>query len=233
MSSHSDALGDLQRQRQIFVAGNRLCSFITFPICATLVILGKSVIEAWVGAKYVAQSYPVMLLMVVPSTLMMAQSASIRVLFGMAKHKTLAIVTTSEGLLNIGLSILLVPRYGILGSAIGTAIPLTATMIFFLPAHVCRQLQVHIGTYLREAYSLPLLVCAPLVATLLLLKKWFVPHNYVELLVHLAVAGSVYGTALIWIFASKRAMRMGRLHIDDGSLAEPVGVSVEDYSQEI
>ncbi len=78
MSSHSDAAGDIERLRKIFVAGNRACAFITFPICAILVVLGKSVIEAWVGARYVAQSYPVLLLMLLPSTLMMAQSASTR-----------------------------------------------------------------------------------------------------------------------------------------------------------
>jgi O-antigen/teichoic acid export membrane protein len=234
MSSHSDALGDMNRLRKIFVAGNRFCSFISFPICAVLVILGKSLIEVWVGGKYVAQSYPVLLLMALPSTLMMAQSASIRVLFGMAKHKTLAIVTTSEGVLNILLSILLVRPYGIVGDAVGTAIPLTATMLFFLPGHVCRQLQIRSGTYLREAYLLPVMVCLPLVATLLLLQEWFVPHSYLQLAVQLAIAALVYGLALLWAFASKRAMRVGRLHSSDVTL-EPraVGAAAEKYSRDI
>jgi O-antigen/teichoic acid export membrane protein len=224
----------MNRLRKIFVAGNRFCSFISFPICAVLVILGKSLIEVWVGGKYVAQSYPVLLLMALPSTLMMAQSASIRVLFGMAKHKTLAIVTTSEGVLNILLSILLVRPYGIVGDAVGTAIPLTATMLFFLPGHVCRQLQIRSGTYLREAYLLPVMVCLPLVATLLLLQEWFVPHSYLQLAVQLAIAALVYGLALLWAFASKRAMRVGRLHSSDVTL-EPraVGAAAEKYSRDI
>src|SRR5581483_5081840 len=170
MSGHADARGDTDRLRKIFVLGNRLCSFITFPICAVLVILGKSVIEAWVGAKYIPQSYPVLLLMVIPSTLMMAQSASGRVLFGMAKHKTLAMVTLVEGIVNILLSIALVRPYGIVGDALGTAIPLTATMVFFLPGHVCRKLQIPQRVYLREAYLLPLILLTPTVVTLLLMK---------------------------------------------------------------
>ena len=225
MSSQSDATGDMARLRKIFVAGNRASAFITFPICAILVILGKSVIEAWVGARYVAQSYPVLLLMLLPSTLMMAQSASTRVLFGMAQHKVLSIVTFIEGLLNILLSVILVRPYGIVGDAIGTAIPLTATMIFFLPGHVCRKLQIPVLTYLREAYLLPIEVCIPAIATLLLMKRWFVPHNYLELAVHLAVVGSVYGATLLWAFASKRAMRV--------NLEPPVGAAVENYSQDI
>src|SRR5439155_4281033 len=125
MSSQSDATGNVDRLRKIFVAGNRFCAFIIFPICALLVILGKSVIEVWVGKKYITQSYPVLLIMLIPSTLMLAQSASGRVLFGMGKHRTLAIVTLVEGLSNLILSILLVRPYGIIGDAVGTAIPLT------------------------------------------------------------------------------------------------------------
>src|SRR5215471_10987899 len=49
MSSHSDATGDMARLRKILVAGNRVCSLIVFPMAAILIVLGKSVIEAWVG----------------------------------------------------------------------------------------------------------------------------------------------------------------------------------------
>ena len=49
MSSQSDATGDLAGLRKIFIAGNRACALIIFPMAAILIILGKSVIEAWVG----------------------------------------------------------------------------------------------------------------------------------------------------------------------------------------
>jgi O-antigen/teichoic acid export membrane protein len=211
MSSHFDATGELDRLRKLFVVGNRVCAFITLPITAVLVILGKSVIEAWVGQRYVHESYPVLVLMAVPSALAMAQSASVRVLFGMGKHQTWAMVTLLEGLLNVVLSIWWVHSYGIVGSALGTTVPLTATMLFFLPCHVCRKLGVAVSTYLREAYALPVLVSLPLVLTLLLMKRWFVPHNYLQLAIHLLVAATVYGTTLRWVFASQRGMKVGNL----------------------
>jgi O-antigen/teichoic acid export membrane protein len=229
MSSHSDARGEIDRLRKIFIVGNRFSSFITLPITAVLVILGKSVIEAWVGKKYVAASYPVLVLMAVPSTLMMAQSASGRVLFGMSKHKAWAIVSLVEGVANVLLSILLVRPYGIVGDALGTAIPLTATMLFFLPQHVCRKLQVPIRTFLREAYTLPILTCAPVVLVLLLMKHWFVPHHYLQLLIHLAAAGLVYGLCLAWVFASDRAMKVGDLHAPHDPL--PSSSEAETVSQ--
>ncbi|PYV44847.1 MAG: hypothetical protein DMG94_12930 [Acidobacteria bacterium] len=200
MSSQADALGETDRLRKIFVAGNRFCALIIFPICAVLVMLGKSVIEAWVGVRYVETSYPVLLILLLSTSLMLAQAASPRVL-----------------------------PYGIIGDAVGTAAPLAITTICFLPWHLCRQLQIRIGTYLREAYFLPLIVCAPLIVALLLMKQWFVPHNYVQLSAHLVVAGTVYGLSLSWAFASKRAMKVGTLH-SPGPL-EPA--ATESFSQEI
>lgn len=235
MSSHSHTLGDMDRLRKIFVAGNRFCALTIFPICAILIILGRSVIEAWVGQRYVAQSYPVLLILLISTTLILAQAASGRVLLGMGRHGTWAMVTLIEGIVNIVLSVLLVRPYGIVGDAIGTAAPLAATAIFFLPWHLCRQLQIRMSMYLREAYLLPLMVCAPMVIALLLMKQWFVPHNYLQLAAHLGAAGAVYGLALWWAFASKRAMRIGNLRAPEAALESPAaaGVAVENYSQEI
>jgi O-antigen/teichoic acid export membrane protein len=229
MSSQADALGETDRLRKIFVAGNRFCALIIFPICAVLVMLGKSVIEAWVGVRYVETSYPVLLILLLSTSLMLAQAASPRVLFGMSRHRTWAIVTLIEGLANIALSIALVGPFGIIGDAMGTAAPLAVTTICFLPWHLCRQLQIRITTYLREAYLLPLIVCVPLVVVLFLMKEWFVPHNYVQLAAHLTVAGAVYGLSLSWAFASKRAMKVGTLH-SPGPLDPP---GMESFSQEI
>src|SRR5206468_13054974 len=129
--------------------------------------------------------------------------------------RTWAMVTLIDGLANVLLSILLVRPYGIVGDAVGTAIPLTATMIFFLPGHVCQKLAIPIRTLLREAYVLPLLVCVPMVETLLLMKRWFVPHTYAQLAIHFTAVGAVYGGALLWAFASKRAMKIGSLRAGD------------------
>lgn len=232
MSSHSDAKGEITRLRTILIAGNRFCAFIIFPICALLLILGKSLIEVWVGRRYVAQSYPVLVLMLIPSTLMLCQGASGRLLVGTGKHRAWALMTLIEGLANLVLSILLVRPYGILGDALGTAIPLTATVIFFLPPHVCRKVQVSLLDFVKETYTLPILLCVPLIITLLLMKRWFIPHNYLQLAVHVGVAGIVYGAALGWAFISRRALSIGQLRSGVGT-DELTGVAAETYSESI
>jgi O-antigen/teichoic acid export membrane protein len=231
MSSHSQAKGDLEGLRKIFVVGNRACAFIIFPIAAVLTMLGKSVIEAWVGPKYVATSYPVMLILLYPTALMLAQSASGRTLWGMAKHRTWAWVVLLEGISNLILSVILVRPYGILGDAIGTAIPLTCSMTLFLPRHLCGLLGIKLRTYLCRAFVLPLGLCIPLVAVLLLMQRWFIPHRLSELLIQLVIAGLVYGVGLAWAFWTHRAWDVGNLvanQVDEVTLA-----LAETYQEEV
>ena len=87
-------------------------------------------------------------------------------------------------------------------------------------------------TYLREAYLLPLTVCAPVILVLIAMKRWFVPHGYGQLAVHLAVAGTVYAVALFWAFSSKRAMQVGQLHSPGMALESPQPM-IETHSHEI
>lgn len=211
MSSESEAVGDLDRVRKILIAGNRVCALIMFPMCVTLIILGKSVIEVWMGHKYIALSYPVLLLLLIPSTLFFSQAASGRILFGTGRHHTWAKVALAEGISNLILSVLLVRPYGIAGDALGTAIPLTCSSLFFLPAHLCHQLGIRVRTFLREAYVLPLLLCVPLAVVLVGMQRVFIAHNYRQLAVQLAVGGMIYGLGLLWAILTNRALRFGNL----------------------
>src|SRR5579859_4724828 len=122
MSSQSDAAGNVDRLRKIFVVGNRACAITILPITTFFIILGKSIIEVWLGKRYVEEGYPVLLTLIIAHTIMLMQSASPRILLGISKHGKLAVVTLIEGVLNLVLSIALVRPLGILGDALGTAI---------------------------------------------------------------------------------------------------------------
>jgi O-antigen/teichoic acid export membrane protein len=208
MSSQSDAAGNMDRLRKIFIAGNRACAFTIMPITAAFVILGKSIIQVWVGKKYVAQGYPVLLILIFPYTLMLIQAASSRILFGTGKHGKLAIITLIEGATNLVLSILLVRPYGIIGDALGTAIPLAGTFIFFMPYHLCSRLRLRVSTYLRQAYLLPLMLSVPLAVALLGVQHWFVAQTYRQLALQLLAGGIVYALGLGWAYATGRALHV-------------------------
>jgi O-antigen/teichoic acid export membrane protein len=203
MSSDFNATGDTQRLRRILVMGNRACALIVFPLAATLIVLGKSLIQVWVGAKYVSIAYTVLVLLIVSDSSQMAQSASAKILYGMARHRTLAFVWLAEGVANLVLSIVLLRRYGVIGVAIGTAIPQVCTNIFFLPQHLCRVLGIRLRTFLSHAYLAPVLLCMPLIAELLLMRHFFTAHTYLELAAQVVAGGLVYGVGVLWFVLTK------------------------------
>jgi O-antigen/teichoic acid export membrane protein len=211
MSSQSEATGKLDRVRKIYIAGNRVCAFLILPITAILIILGKHIIRIWVGARYIQPSYPVLVVMIISSALMMSQAASTRVLFGLGKHQIMAAVTVIEGIANLILSIALVPPLGIIGDALGTAIPLSFTYLVFMPRHLKKQIGVPVGTFLREAYTLPILLTLPLVTVLWLANRFFYPRNLIQLALEILGASSIYGVGLLWAYHTNRAFHVAEI----------------------
>ena len=197
MSSHFHATGDYDQIRKIFVSGNRACALVMFPMTVALIVMGKSVIEAWVGPRYVT-SYIVLLCVLIPSTFYEAQSTSNRILFGMSLHKSLAYVVLMEGIANVILSIVLVRPLGIVGDAIGTAIPLLCTSLFFLPRHMCRQLGIPVRKFLVEAYFFPVILCLPMIFVLVLMQRSFYAHRYPQLILNLLAGLAAYGVCVLW-----------------------------------
>ncbi len=208
MSGQSDAKGDNERLRRIFIAGNRACALVVFPITATLIVLGRQIITTWVGPSYVAASYPVMLALLIPSTITLSQAASTRILYGMARHRSLAWISSLEAVANVLLSVILIRPLGIFGDALGTAIPLALTGIYFLPRHLCRVLGVRLRTFLSEAYTLPVLLVTPTVASLILVTRWFFAHTYWQVGMQIVIGLAPYSMGLAWAYRSGRLLRV-------------------------
>ena len=205
MSSHFHAIGEYNQLRRIFISGNRACALVMFPMTVALVVMGKSVIEAWVGPQYVS-SYVVLLIILIPFTLYQIQTTSNRLLFGMSLHRSLAYVVLMEGIANVILSVVLVRPLGIVGDAIGTAIPLLCTALFFLPRHMCRQLGVPIRKFLVEAYFYPVILCLPMILALVLMQRSFYAHRYPQLIVNLLVGFATYGLGVSWFVLTREPM---------------------------
>jgi O-antigen/teichoic acid export membrane protein len=144
--------------------GNHYSAFLAVPIAVGIALLGVDVIHLWMGPGY-EQSATLLTIIGVPMCVYVAQSASTRVLYGMAKHHFLAKVLLYEGVANVALSCALARPLGLMGVALGTAVPLLITSILIIPVHVCRTLNLRLRDYGRS-------FVAPLVAALPLLGFW-------------------------------------------------------------
>lgn len=202
MSSQFHAIGDHERLRKIFIAGNRACAFVMFPISVSLMVMGKSVIEAWMGPRYIS-SYTVLLIILIPTTLYYAQTGSNRILFGTSQHKALAYIALIEGIANVILSIVLVKPFGIVGDAIGTAIPLTCTALMFLPRHMCRLLEVPLRRFITATYFYPAVLCVPMALTLHVMQQFSYAHRFPQLVVNLLAGWAVYALGVLWFVLTR------------------------------
>jgi O-antigen/teichoic acid export membrane protein len=199
MSSAFHATGSLDGLRRVLIVGNRYSAFLAFPLAAVLLVIGPRLIQAWLGPPYVS-SQSVLAILIVPSTLFMAQASSPKVLYGMQRHKTLAVVLLIEGVANLALSLALARPYGINGVAMGTAIPLFCTSVFFLPIHLCRALQLRLRDFVVDCFAYPALLTIPLALALRALDRRIPGRSRTDLIEILFLAGLLYGLELLLYF---------------------------------
>lgn len=108
--------GDLPGLRQVTLRATRVMVGITVPLSLLLIVLARPTVHAWVGSSAPGAALVVMLLaaaMVVKAPLSAAHPA----LIGSGNLKVPVLATVAEGLLNLGLSILLGTLYGLEGIA--------------------------------------------------------------------------------------------------------------------
>jgi O-antigen/teichoic acid export membrane protein len=201
--SHADAVGDDSLLTRMTFTGNYYASLLAFPITVVLLFFGKLLIALWVGAQY-ALSYSVLAIVVVPMAVYVSQSGSTRMLYGRGLHKSLAKLLLLEGVANFVLSIVLARRFGILGVAWGTAIPLLATSLVALPWLSCRSLDVSVGDYWKSAQLPALVMVTPLVVLFAVAAMLRPDPGIVEALIELSVGACVYSAMTINKFRKPR-----------------------------
>jgi hypothetical protein len=90
---------------------------------------------------------------------------------------------------------------------------------------------LRISLYLREAFLMPLMLCVPLVAVLLLMRHWFVAHGVAQLAIHLAAGSAAYGVGLLWAIWTRKAWQVEGIH--DLNEANQVAIGLIDtYHQD-
>jgi O-antigen/teichoic acid export membrane protein len=186
--------------------GNRYAGFLAFPFAALVMFHGGRLVDLWVGGGYEA-SERVMRILAIPMFAYVSQSASTAMLYGLAKHHFLARVLLYEGLANIALSVILAQQFGIVGVALGTAIPLSVTAFVVLPMHVCRTVGMSVLDYAR-AYMPPLFALIPMIAVWTV--EGFLPSSTSLLrelgFIALGGAGYCLGFLAVWRTTQSQSM---------------------------
>jgi len=171
--SQYEASGNYDSIRDKFIFTTKISGYLSIMVGGTLIIFGKAFIQRWVGIEY-TNAYPILLILVIPIILALMQSPSIQLLYGISKHRFFAISNSVEGVANLVLSLILVRKYGLIGVALGTAIPMVIIKLFVQPVYTCRVIKLSI-----KKYYLEVLGPAILNSGVILILLWFMVKNLI------------------------------------------------------
>ena len=207
--SRLEGAQDFEGIKRTFFFGTKLALSITSFFTFGLVAWGKPFITRWMGPSYV-DAYPVLVVLAIGLTFFLWQTASISLLYGTARHKVLAIFNVIEAMANLVLSLVLVRRYGMVGVALGTTVPITINTLLLIPAYVCRISNINYLQYLRKVTRTLLVASASMVLPAALSLK-FVAPDYKSLFMVGALSMILYALPM-WLieFTSTEARMLQR-----------------------
>ncbi|MGA2770190.1 MAG: oligosaccharide flippase family protein [Bryobacteraceae bacterium] len=159
------AYGDLSGISRMAVLANRYSLMMFFPLAAYLSIFGRQLLQVWINPGFAANSAP--LLPVLGAGVVIAVAAqfnSSAVLYGLAKHDSLARAQFIEAVLSVAGLWYVIPRHGILGAAYVVTGLMIVSRGLYVPYVVSRHVGLSFAAYLRGIYAKPAAILAPVAA---------------------------------------------------------------------
>jgi O-antigen/teichoic acid export membrane protein len=183
--------GRTDRLRPALIDGTRVAVVLVVGVTICLVAFSRPLIIHWMGADF-AESVPPFLVLAIVGVVMVGHASQSSVLLASGKHRLVAGVWTLEAAANIVLSLLLVRRFGSLGVALGTAIPIVVGHVGVLTPAACRRVGLPISEYLLATLK-PALIGGIPTALLCITLQWTVaPTSTRAVLLEAAIAGLFY-----------------------------------------
>jgi len=149
---------EMARTREILEVGTRWIVVVALPLCLGLWIVAPKLLQAWVGN--VPPGSTLILRLVTAAVFVEGvAAASIQVLWGRGALRTMVIIPCCVMVTSLGLSLVLLPRIGIVGAAWGLVVPmfLAASVYLHIGARTCGIRVVDLITTSSRGLLLPVL----------------------------------------------------------------------------
>lgn len=223
-ASELDTLGEGRKLRAMLVAGSRYSVLVSWPVLIGLVIFGSNLLRTWVGPKYAPDAL-LLAVLTLPTMVALPQSTAGSVLFGISRHRGVVLIAMLSALVNLGLSVWwahspglmrqlfgdTVPP-GLVGVAMGTALPLLLLSGIGTAVYACRVLGEPLGAYAWNGMLQPALVSLAFAVPAYFANRLFHPVGWLPIFGTCAACWAVF-VAVAWnvgISAADRA-RWGRM----------------------
>ena len=172
LTSGMRAAGNETALPRVLRAGAKGAMVIGLPICIGFITLGERFVSLWIGPEHAAMAGQVMSVLAHrvhrwPSVLHHLR----RSLLVWPHTVSVAILRVVEGAANLILSVVLVRKIGLVGVALGTAIPHMIIVGWVLPRKLPKILPLNLRTYYAEVYGRTLLASVPFVVACWLVQN--------------------------------------------------------------
>jgi O-antigen/teichoic acid export membrane protein len=161
-----------QELKEFLLRATRTTALLSLFLGSMLFLNGKTLIRLWVGESLLS-SYPILLILLAGYVLALAQQPSADVLIVKARHRLRGWWTLAEGMANLLLSIYWARRYGLIGVALGTAVPMLVAQILIQPWYALRVVELSARRYVKDALARPAIACAIFLAFCRLVDRGF------------------------------------------------------------
>jgi O-antigen/teichoic acid export membrane protein len=154
------------------------------------------------------------------------QATCNQILYGMNRHRPYSALAICEALVNLGLSIVLAKRIGIIGVAWGTLVPAVIVEGILLPMYAVRQLDIPLTSYYWSTLIRPILSSAPYLLALAAFRKAGTVWTWHGLLASGVASVCIYAIC-VWLFvldADEKSLLTNRLKRLKPAKATTLGV---------
>jgi O-antigen/teichoic acid export membrane protein len=200
LASSFDAQGSKDRQQQLLIYGTRATLLIGLPVCIVLMLQGPRFIGLWMGPQFVTASGTVLRILLLGQICALGNLTSAGILQGVAKHRVIGVWGISEGIANLGLSVVLVRFLGINGVAWGTTIPNIVLHLFFWPFYVSKIVGLSAGKYIWDGWILPFFSMIPFTVGYYLVESFWPSSNIRTFFAHVGLASPAWIIPVAIIF---------------------------------
>lgn len=223
-ASEMDTLRETDKLHAMLVLGTKYSVLVSWPALLALVIFGSNLMVTWVGERYLSAGL-LLTILAVPTLIALPQSTAASVLFGVSRHRGVVALSLLAALLNLGLSLWwarwpapmaalfgTAVNPGLVGVAMGTAVPLLFVSGIATAWYACRALDMPFGRYLLSGMLQPGIVCLAFVVPAVIVQRLWHPIGWWPLA--LAVTGCwLVFAGFAWRFGvtSAERTRWGRM----------------------
>jgi O-antigen/teichoic acid export membrane protein len=212
LASSMRAAGDEQAPQRLVQAGGKWAVIVGLPLCVGFITLGEPFVRLWIGDAHAPIAGQVLTALAVGYIIGLPYYTISGVLYGLGQHRMIAILRVVEGLMNLGLSIALVKVMGVVGVAIGTAVPHMIMVGWILPATLPRSFPLNLRDYYAAVYGRTLPSALPFLVTTWLIRAFVQPPTMLSFFAWGAVSLIAY-IVPIWLVAMNHEERARMLRV--------------------